>query len=96
MQSFESKVSEEVNSLARDIRKNSKKLGIVAEGLLGPVPVGKKFSVYKVETPMKTYLIEAREGAYPADIQRVIELRENKTFDELMIPYLKPEDIKEF
>jgi len=94
MLSLESTISEEVNTLAKDMIRSYKKLGIVAEGLLGPIPIGETFLVYRVETLHKTYIIEAREGSHPVDIQKVIEGREGKSFDELLIPYLKPTDIE--
>lgn len=82
-----------IKSLVTELIEETNLLSEEAEKLLEPIRERRKIS-YRILAGHKRYWISSLENAYPADLQRIIELHEDKSFDSLGLPYLLPEDIE--
>jgi hypothetical protein len=56
----------------------------------------KKKRAYLAYAGNKRYLIVGEESLYHLDIQQAIERFEGKTFDEMYLPYITPDNIQVF
>lgn len=87
-------IGREVNFMVSDLLTKQTSLCREAKKLLDPVPARKQKATYRANVQGKDYLVTSYKGAHPMDIQKIIEMREGKSFDELYLPYLLPQDIE--
>ena len=84
-----------INLIVTEIIRKGRNLDWYAEKLLEPIPKIRERVVYEVYLPRKAYWVSALERSHPAEIQRVIEVHEQMTFEQMGFPYLCPQDMKE-